>query len=106
MKYQSGEEKGLLQGHARRQVVYDPQSLNSSNGFRKAFLKTRLGWLVVANFLVLESFVHAAVHIGEVILFLYISNKTNVIICSVNYCISLYLKVRALRIGYPVYLRL
>ena len=63
-------------------------------------------WLVVANFLVLESFVHAAVHIGQVILFLYISNKTNVILCSVKFYIFLYLKVRALRIGYPVYLRL
>ena len=37
-----GAEKGLLQGHARRQVAHAPETPNSPEGFSKAFLKARL----------------------------------------------------------------
>ena len=36
-----GAEKGLLQGHARRQVAPAPKSPQFSKGFGKAFLKAR-----------------------------------------------------------------
>ena len=64
-------EKSLSQGHARRWVAHAPKSSNSSEGFRKMFLKARQGgvWLVAAHFLVLESFVLVAVHIGKVTMF-------------------------------------
>ena len=41
-------------------------------------------WLVVANILVLESFVLATMQVGQVMRFLQTSNKTNVILCSAN----------------------
>ena len=40
-------------------------------------------WLVVANILVLESFVLATMQVGQVVRLLQTSNKTNVILCSV-----------------------
>ena len=64
-------------------------------------------WLVVANFLVLESFVLAAVHIGQVN---HQQDRCYSLFCKF---LSLYewksvipLKVRALGMGYPVYFRL
>ena len=71
-------------------------------------LKRGEAWLVVADFLVQESFVLAAVHVGQVTMFLQTSNRTNVILCSATFslCMNGLLKVRALRIGCPVYFRL
>ena len=65
-------------------------------------------WLVVANFLVSDSFVLVAVHLGQVTMFLQTSNKTNAVLCSATFYLYMngLLKVRALRIGYPVYFRL
>ena len=64
--------------------------------------------MAVADFLVSASFVLAAVHLGQVMVFLQTSNRTNVILCSAT--LYLYMnglfKVRALRRGYPVYFRL
>lgn len=36
-----GAEKGLLQGHARRQVARAPQTPKSLKGFNKAVIKAR-----------------------------------------------------------------
>ena len=41
LKIQFGAEKGLLQGHARRQVTHALKSPNSLKGFGKALLKAR-----------------------------------------------------------------
>ena len=67
-----GAEKGLLQGDTSRWVAPVPKTLSSLKDFSKALLRQGEGgaWLVVANFLVLESFVLAAVHIGQVRMFL------------------------------------
>ena len=64
--------------------------------------------MVAASFLVSVSFVLAAVHIGQVTMFLQTSNKTNVILCSATFYLYVngLLKMRALRIGYLVYFRL
>ena len=52
-------------------------------------------WLVVAD-LVLESFVLAAVHIGLVTLFLSVSNKTLVVLCSAPLSMYLYMNGKVL----------
>ena len=70
-------------------------------------------WQVIADFLVSESFVLAAVHIGvlKFMVLLHTFSKTNVfsvlqlfIFVSLGSVIPL--RVRALRTGYPVYFRL
>ena len=64
---------------------------------------------MVANFLVWKSFVLIAVCVGQVMMFLYTSNKTNFIFCSATFYLKMkyfYLKVIALRTGYHVYFRL
>ena len=73
-------------------------------------------WPVVSNFLVPESFALATVHVGLVTMFLYTSNKTIVIFCSVIFYLCMNGKVlylerwslggRALRMGYHIYFRL
>ena len=65
-------------------------------------------WLVVVNFLVLKAFVAAAVPVGQVTMFVYTSNKTNVILGSVIFYLYVdgFFKVKALRMGSPVYFRL
>lgn len=58
--------------------------------------------MVVANFLVLESFVFAAVHTSQVMMF---SNRTNITFGSANFYLYMnrLLKVRVWRIGYSIY---
>ena len=65
-----GAEEDLLQPHARRQVAGAPQTPNSSKCFSKALLKARggKGEVGCCKFLVLESFVVAAVHRGQMFL--------------------------------------
>ena len=69
-------------------------------------------WLVVANFLMPEFFVFAYVHLGVVTMFLQTSNKTNIILCSSAFYLYMSgesvmpLKIRALKMGYPVYFKL
>ena len=63
-----GIEKVLLQVHAKRRADCSPQILNCPKGFSKVLLKDKVrngAWLVVANFLVSESFVLTAVHVGQ-----------------------------------------
>ena len=65
--------------------------------------------MVAVNFLVLKSYVLAGVHIGQVIVFLEASNKTNGILCfaTCHLCVNrsvIPLKIRALRMGYAIYL--
>ena len=102
-----GAEKGLLQGYARRQVAYSLKTLNSLKAFSKAFYRKGEGgvWLVVASCLVWESFVLAAVQVGQVTMFLQTSNKTTVIFCSFYLYMNGLLKVRVLIIGYSLYFR-
>ena len=47
-------------------------------------------WLVVANILLLESFILPAIHVGQVMMLLQTSSKTNDILCSATsyLCIS------------------
>ena len=56
----------------------------------------------------LESFVLVAARIGPITTFLKTSNKTDVILCSITFYLYVdgLFKVRALRIGYPLYFRL
>ena len=67
-----GAEKGLWQGHARRQVALAHKTPELLQQFQQSTFKgmVRGAWLVVANFSVLESFVLAAVQAGQVKMFL------------------------------------
>jgi len=58
--------------------------------------------LVVAKFLVEESFVLAAIHLGQVRMFLETPNKTMLLSVLHLFCLSMngILKVRALRMGF------
>jgi len=101
---------GLLQGHARRQVTCASKT-SIREEFQQSIFKGKVkegAWLIVGNFLVSESFVLIAIHIDQITMFLYTSNKTNAILCSETFYLYMngLLKVRALRIGYPVYFRL
>lgn len=75
---ESGAEEGLWQNHASRQVAHAPP--DSLKGFSKGQVRERYGWLL-ETFL-LESFVLVAVHVGQVMMFLLISNKISIILCS------------------------
>ena len=55
--------------------------------------------MVAANFLVLESFVLAAVQVGQVMMFLQTSNKTNGILCSATFCLYMNGKGQSLENG-------
>ena len=97
-----GAEKGLSQGYARRQVAHVPKTPNSSKGIKKALLKVRWarGTVSCCKLLSVKSFFLAAIHIGQVRMFLQTSNNINVIFCSATFCLYMHglLKVRALRI--------
>lgn len=58
--------------------------------------------------MVLESLVLVAARIGPITTFLKTSTKTNVILCSVTFYLYVdgLFKVRAFKIGYPLYFRL
>ena len=74
-----GAEKGLLHDHARRQVAHTPGIPSSLKDFSKTVeAKWGRGVIVLANFLVLESFVFVAVHVGQVMMYLWTSTKTSV----------------------------
>ena len=45
-------------------------------------------WLVVANFLVSESFALAVVHRGQLSMVLTTSNRTKAVLCSATFCLS------------------
>lgn len=64
--------------------------------------------MIVTNFLESESLVLIAMHIGQFMMFLETANKTNVILCSVTFYLYVdgLFKVRAFKIGYPLYFRL
>jgi len=67
--YDFGAQKGLLQGHSRRMGGSCPPRPHTLLGFQQSIFKGKVRgglWLVVPNFLVWESFVLAAVHIGPV----------------------------------------
>ena len=68
-------------------------------------------WLVGVNFLVSESSVLAAVHVGRFMMSVLTSYKINVILYSATFYLCkngsvIPLKIRALRMGYPVYFKL
>ena len=110
-----GAEKGLLQGHARRQVACTQKTLSSPKFCSKAFLKARWGRGTVCccKLLGVGTFVLAAVHLGR-------SGHDVLVNLPQDRCYSLFcsflslcewksvipLKVRALRMDYPVYFRL
>ena len=111
-----GAENGLLPSHARTWMVHASQTLNSWNGFNKAFLKARgeRGVVGCCRFLSVGilcsySWTHRSGH--DVLVNLQ-QNKCYSLFCNF---LSLYdgggrsvipLKLRALRIGYSVYFRL
>ena len=63
---------------------------------------------MVTHVLMSESFIFAAVPVGQLTMFVYTSNKTNVILSSVILYLYMdgFLKVKALRMASPVYFRL
>ena len=61
-----GAEKGLLQGHARRTGGLYPKNPELPKEFQQSIFKDNVRDGVAANFLVLESFVLSAVHVGQV----------------------------------------
>ena len=68
-----GAEKGLLQGQARRWVAHAPENPKVSEGFQQSTSKGKVREgvrLVVTNFSVSESFVLAAVPVGQLTMFL------------------------------------
>ena len=106
-----GAEKSLLlQGHARRQVAHAPQNPNSLKGFSKAFLKARRGRGLVGYCTLLgvgilcscrcprRSGHDVPVNLQQDKFYNYLS------LCEWKSVIPL--KVRALRMGYLVYIRL
>ena len=82
-----GTEKVLLQGHARRWVVHPLKTQTPRKLLAKHFSRKGEGevWVVAVNFLVPKSYVLAGVHIGQVIVFLEASNKTNGILFLVTF---------------------
>ena len=99
----------FITGPCKERVACAPQTPNPQR-ISAGLLKASKGgvWLVVANFLVLKAFVVAAVSVGQLTMFLYTSNKTNVILSSVILYLYMdgFLKVKALRMASPVYFRL
>ena len=61
-------EKGLLQNHTGRWVTCAPENPKLPKHFRR--WGEERTWLAAADFLVLESFVLGAVHMGQVMMFL------------------------------------
>lgn len=65
--------RDLLQGREKEWVVHIPQNLELFEGFQQNIFQGKVRervWLVGADFLVLESFIRAAVHGGHVMMFL------------------------------------
>ena len=77
-----------------------PPSPELPRGFQQSIFKGKVkeghGWLVQTS-LVSESFVLAAVHVGQVTMFLKTSNKTNIILCSATLYLYMNEKCYALK---------
>ena len=105
-----GAEKGSLKDHVRRWVSHVPKTLNSSKGFSKTFLKARWGRglvsfckLISVGILCSSSCPRMSCHDVPVNLQ---QGKYNSLFCNFYLCMNGLLKVRALRMGSPVYFRL
>ena len=105
-----GAEKGLLQDHARRRVSHVPKTLRSSKGFSETFLKARWGRGLVSFCKLLGvgilCFCSCPCMSGHDVPVNVQQDKYNCLFYNFYLSMNGLWKVRALRMGSPVYFTL